>query len=172
MFDDYFRERVIDAADRVFERTGVHPLDVARSMAITTDARLELLPGSLGLGLAAMAVATSIACVGFLVAPGTGPGLPVTAAFALLAALLFAGAAACVLVSRAAKARRPENNRYEDAWARLAVEVWPPARYQSFDGTVGSASGSPYSRTEFLIALRDFDSLENFAHRAPFTRMP
>lgn len=141
-------------------------------MAITTDARRELLPGSIGVGLLSMAAATALACFGFLMDPVNGPGITLIALFVVLDALLLLGSVACVLVAYAARARRPENNQYEDAWARLAVEIWPPARYQSVDGTAGSASGSPHSRTEFLIALRDFDSLENFASRAPFTRMP
>ncbi|MBC7725882.1 MAG: hypothetical protein H7146_14245 [Burkholderiaceae bacterium] len=172
MFEDHFRDRVVEAAERVAGRTGIDPLDVRRSMAVTTDARLELLPGSIGIGLAAMAVAVTIACVGFLVDPRTGPGYGLVGVFAILDALLACGAAACVVVARSARTRRAENSRYEDAWARLAIEIWPSPRYQSWDGTLGSASGSPYSRTEFLIALRDYDSLENFLTRAPFTRMP
>ncbi|WP_165064128.1 hypothetical protein [Marisediminicola senii] len=165
-----FRERVLEAAGRVRDRTGVDPLDVDESMAVTTDARLEILPGSIGLGLAAMGTAAGIACIGFLLAPQTGPGEFATWVLILVAVLLVLGSVACVGVARTAKARRPEHRRYEDAWAKLSTEVWPRARYQSWDG--GPGTGASYSRTEFLIALRDDRPLDEFIRHAPFTRMP
>ncbi len=170
MQHQYFRDRVVDAAERVETRTGVDPLDLDRSTAATTDARLELLPGSIGIGLGAMAIAAALACIGFIVTPGGSPGTPLTALFVIVSIALGLACAATVLVSRAARGRRPARDRYEDAWAKLAVEIWPPPRYQSWDG--GAASGASYSRTEFLVAVRDGRALDEFERRAPLTRMP
>lgn len=170
MFDADFRDRVYSAADRVEARTGIDPLDLRQSMAATTDARLEMLPRSIGIGLWAMAVAVAIASLGFLIDPDTGPGYAGTAVFVVVGAVLAVGSAACVVIARAARSRRPQRDRYEDAWARLAVEVWPAPRYQPWDGA--RTGGEGYSRTEFLIALRDDDRLDRFLRRAPFTAMP
>ena len=169
MYGD-FRERVIEAAERVRERTGIDPLDLDASRAMMTDARLEQLPFSIGWGLGAMGLAAAIASIGFVVNPGTGPGLPLTGAFVVVALILMLGCAACVVVSRAARLRRPDHNRFDDAWARLAVEIWPAPRYQSWDGSV--SSGASYSRTEFLAAVRAKLPLDEFERRAPLTRMP
>jgi len=170
MFDAGFRDRVYAAAERIEARTGVDPLDLRQSMAATTDDRLEMLPRSIGIGLGAMAFAVAIASFGFLLDPVTGPGYAGTTVFVLVGAVLAVGSAASVVVARAARSRRPQRDRYEDAWARLAVEVWPAPRYQLFDGV--RSAGSGYSRTEFLLALRDDDRLDRFRLRAPFTAMP
>lgn len=168
-----FRERTTDVAARVNARTGVDPLDLRRSMAVTSDARLELLPASVGIGAGLMSVAVAVVGFGMLVAPdvanlstGVGIGLGLVGV-----ALVFAiGLAITVVLARAARGRRPTNELYEDAWARFAVELWPAPRYQGF-GTV-SGSAASYSRTEFLIAFRDGVDLERFARHAPFTRNP
>lgn len=165
-----FRERVVEAAERVRERTGVDPIDVEASRAAMTDARLEQLPVSIGWGLGAMGLAAGIASVGFIVNPATGPGIPLTGVFVGVALLLLLGSAACVFVARAARARRPARDRFDDAWARLAVEIWPAPRYQSWDG--GVSSGASYSRTEFLVALEAGASLDDFERHAPIIRMP
>lgn len=170
MSDAGFRDRVYSAAERVEARTGVDPLDLRRSMAATTDDRLEMLPRSIGIGLGAMAFAVAIASLGFLIDPATGPGYAGTTVFVVVGAVLAVGSAACVVIARAARARRPQRDRYEDAWARLAVEVWPAPRYRSWDGA--HTAGSGYSRTEFLMALRDGEALDRFRLRAPFTAMP
>ena len=169
MYGD-FRERVVEAAERVLERTGIDPLDADASRAVTTDARLEQLPLSIGWGLGAMGLAAAIASVGFILNPATGPGIPLTGAFVVVALLLLLGCVACVVVSRAARSRRPRHDLFDDAWARLAVEIWPAPRYQSWNGTV--SSGASYSRSEFLYALRDGRPLDDFTRRAPLTRMP
>lgn len=170
MYPELFRDRVTEAAERVHARTGVDPLSVEASRAVTTDARLEQLPVSIGWGLGAMGLAAAIASVGFILAPETGPGIGATAVFVTMAIVLMLGSAACVVVSKAARSRRPHHDRFEDAWARLAVEIWPAPRYQSWDG--GVSSGADYSRTEFLVALRAGERLDAFERRAPLTRMP
>ncbi len=164
------RLRLLDAAQRVESRTGIDPLDVTRSMAVTTDARLELLPKSIGVGLAALAGAVALVCLRFLLEPASGPGVAATGVFVLVDVVLWVSVVACVAVARAARSRRPQNERYEDAWAQFAVEIWPAPRYQPWNG--GRAQGSGYSRTEFLIAVRDGAALDAYLRRAPFTRMP
>lgn len=171
---DTFRQRTTDAAQRVAERTGVDPLDLDRSMAVTADSRLELLRGSIGIGAGLMSVAAAVVGASTLVAPspqssdggqlGVGLGLIGTAAAFAVVVLT------TVVVARAARTRRPTNELYEDAWARLAVELWPVPRYQGFGTYSGTAAS--YSRTEFLIAVRDGADLERFARHAPFTRNP
>lgn len=162
-----FRERVQDAAARVAERTGVDPLDVRAAMAVATDARLELLPQSVGIGAGLMAAGVFAVCARFLADPGGGPGFVVTAMLVVVAILLALSCAACVLIARAARGRRPERHRYEDAWARLAVELWPAPRLQQWS----AASVPVYSRTEFLMAVRGGGGLDRFARHAPVTRM-
>ena len=164
------RLRLLEAAHRVESRTGINTLDVSRSMAVTTDSRLELLPKSIGIGLAALAAAVALVCLRFLLEPTSGPGFSATAIFILVDVLVWLGVVACVAVARAARSRRPENDRYEDAWALFAVEIWPAPRYQPWNGA--RSQGSGYSRTEFLIAVRDGVPLDAYLHRAPFTRMP
>lgn len=170
MLDHNNRLRLLEAAHRVETRTGVDPLDVTRSIAVTTDFRLELLPKSIGIGLASLAVAVALVCLRFLLEPVSGPGFTATAMFVLVDVLLWLGLAACVAVARAARSRRPVNERYDDAWAQFAVEIWPAPRYQMWNGA--SAQGSGYSRTEFLIAVRDGMPLDAYLRRAPYTRMP
>jgi hypothetical protein len=173
MPDQEFRRRVQEAAARVEARSGIDPLSVARSMAVTTDLRLEKLPGAIGWGLAAMSAGAAVA--GFrLLTSGAREGTalvdaPVAGGLVVLAILLASGAVACVVLARAAHARMPDHLRYEDAWAKLAVELWPVAR----DGRlVATADSGPHSRTEFLLAVRDGRPLGAFEHRAPFTRNP
>ncbi|MEY2849094.1 MAG: hypothetical protein RI885_1761 [Actinomycetota bacterium] len=170
MDEAVFRERVIAAAGRVRERTGIDPLDVHRSMAITTDARLELLPRSVGLGLGIFAFAIGVLLSGRLTGGAPDPDFSVDATLAAIIVVMLLGVAACALFARSARERRPMNSLYEDAWARLAVEIWPAPRFRSWDGR--PSTGSVYSRSEFLIALRDGAHLERFEERAPFTRMP
>lgn len=165
-----FRSRVTDAAARVAERTGVDPLDLRRSMAATTDARLEMLPRSVGIGCALLAAAILVMIVRFLVAPAAGPGDAATAGFAAVDVALFGAAAATLVIARAARARREDDAGYEDAWARLAVEVWPAPRYQSWNGRPGTAG--VYSRTEFLVAVGSGADLSGYERHAPFTRLP
>lgn len=166
---DRFRERVIATAARVEERTGVDPLDLAASIAVAADSRRELLPQSVGIGAGVMAAAVAVVCVGLLQNPAASPGPVATSAIVLVDIALALAAVACVLVSRAARSRRPVNARYEDAWARFAVETWPAPRYQPVGDLGGSAAG--YSRTEFLMALSNGAPLGRFARHAPVTRM-
>lgn len=170
MYDDVFRDRLIEAADRVADRTGVDPLDLRRSMAITTDARLELLPRSVGLGLGVFAVVIMMLIFGWIGNPADSPSMTVTATLMAMDIAMFLGVATCLQLARAARSRRAENDMFEDAWAKLAVEVWPPPRYQSWDGSPSSGAG--YSRTEFLMAVQSGKPLDDFARRAPLTRMP
>lgn len=164
-----FRIRVAETAARVEERTGIDPLDLDRSIGVTTDARLERLPGAIGFGLGAMGVATAIACVGFLSHPDAPPGTTAAWVFVLMTILLLGGAVACQIISRVARQRRPEGERYEDAWARFAVEIWPAQRYRNLRGA--DVVGAGYSRTEFLLALRRGSSLDGYSHHPPFTRI-
>lgn len=164
------RLRLFEAAQRVESRTGIDPLEVSRSMAVTTDSRLELLPKSIGFGLAALAGAVALVCLRFLFEPASSPGFAATAAFVLVDVLLWLSVVACAAVARAARSRRPQNERYDDAWAQFAVEIWPAPRYQPWNGA--RFQGSGYSRTEFLIAVRDGVPLDAYLRRAPFTRMP
>ena len=165
-----FRQRVNETASRVQERTGIDPLDISRSMAVTTDVRLERLPGSIGIGLGAMAAAGAIAMAGLFAEPSSGPPTTASWTVVVLIALLALGSAACVVVSRAAKRRRPRNADYEDAWARFAVETWPPPALQ--DGFRRSEGTGAYSRLEFLVAVRDGSDLARYERHAPVVRIP
>lgn len=164
-----FHHRVLGTAARVQARTGIDPLDLALSMAVTTDARLEKLPGSIGIGLGAMAIAATISTVGLLTQSQPVSNYSVLGVLVVLIIALACGSVACAMIARAAVARRAVNNRYDDAWAQLAVEVWPGPRYRSWTNGPGAASG--YSRTEFLLALERGDSLALFERHAPFVRL-
>ena len=164
-----FRDRVLESAARVEVRTGTDPLDLSRSMAVTTDSRLEKLPGAVGLGAGAMAIAVGLACASFFASPESAPDDGIIWFLVVVALTLALACAACVVLARDAKSRRPAHDRYEDAWARLAVELWPAPRYRSRNYADGTGM---YSRTEFLIAVRDGGSLERFERHAPFTRNP
>lgn len=170
MDDGVIKERVIAAAARVTSRTGTDPLDADRSLAITTDARIEMLPGSVGLGLGIFAFAVTSLTFGWFGKAPQPLDLPVSATLSAIVTVMLLGVVACVLFARSARERRPMNSLYEDAWAQLAVEIWPAPRYQSWTGRPGT--GADYSRSEFLIAVRDGSALERFERRAPFTRMP
>lgn len=170
MDEGVFRERVLAAASRVEARTGTDPLDLDRSMAITTDARLELLPRSVGLGLGIFAFAVSSLAFGWLGRDAGVPDVSVTVTLAAIIAVMLLGVVACVLLARSARERRGMHSLYEDAWAQLAVEIWPAPRYRSWDGR--PSTGAVYSRSEFLMALRDGKALDRFELRAPLTRMP
>ena len=138
---------MLETAARVEARTGINPLNTTLSMAVTTDARLEKLPGSIGIGLGAMAIAATVSTVGLLVQ--SQPTLNYLG-FGLLVVLITAlagGSVACAVIARAAVSRRGANNRYNDAWAQLAVEVWPAPRYRSWANGPGAASG--YSTPNF-----------------------
>ncbi|MBC7518732.1 MAG: hypothetical protein H7248_07620 [Microbacteriaceae bacterium] len=165
-----FRIRVLETATRVEARTGIDPLDTTLSMAVTTDARLEKLPGSIGIGLGAMAIAATVSTSGLIASVRSAPNYAVLGLLVVLIVALAGGSVSCALIARAAVSRRAANNRYDDAWAQLAVEVWPAPRYRSWADGPGAASG--YSRTEFLLALGRGESLENFARHCPFVRMP
>ncbi len=167
-----FRQRMTDVAARVTARTGVDPLDLSRSMAVTSDSRLELLPASVGIGAGLVSVAVAVVGLGILIGPDADDGASLGVGLGLMCvALVFAiGVVSTVVTARAARGRRPINELYEDAWARFAVELWPAPRYQGYGTFTGSAAS--YSRTEFLIAVRDGADLERFARHAPFTRNP
>lgn len=170
---DSFRQRTMDAGARVAARTGVDPLDVRRSVAVTADSRLELLPASVGIGAGLMALAAAAAGFGMLVDPTAavgGSGIGVGLGLMCAASIFTLAVASTFVLRRTARGRRPMNELYEDAWARLAVELWPAPRYRGSGPFAGSAAS--YSRTEFLIALRNGADLERFALHAPFTRNP
>ena len=107
---------------------------------------------------------------GILIAPDATTGVGVGLGLVCVGLVFAITVVITVVVARAARGRRPVNELYEDAWARLAVELWPAPRYRGHGAFTGSAAS--YSRTEFLIAVRDGSDLERFSRHAPFTRNP